>query len=436
MNPHFDLNAFWMPFTANRQFKSAPRLLERAEGMFYWDADGKEILDSTAGLWCVNAGHCRSEISDAITAQTRKMDFAPTFQMGHSLPFLFADRLIKYTPKGLDHVFFTNSGSESADTALKMALAYHFVRGEPQRTLLIGREKAYHGVGFGGISVGGLPNNRRAFGNLLTVDHLPHTLDQERNRFSQGLPLYGVEKADALDELIHKHGAEHIAAVIVEPVAGSAGVIVPPAGYLQRLRDICTEHGILLIFDEVITGFGRLGTPFAADYFGVTPDIMTTAKGLTNAAVPMGAVFSSDTVHDAFMSGPAEQIEFFHGYTYSGHPLACAAGLAALDIYEKEDLLHRGSLIAPSFAEMIHSLCDLPHVADIRNLGLMAAIELEPKAGEPGARGYEVLLKSLELGLLVRATGDTIALSPPLIIEMSHLDRLFQTLREVLRTIS
>ncbi|MDX5936356.1 aspartate aminotransferase family protein [Acidithiobacillus thiooxidans] len=436
MSPYEELDAFWMPFTANRQFKSLPRMLERAEGMFYWDREGKEILDSTAGLWCVNAGHCRREISDAITAQTKKMDFAPTFQMGHSLPFSFANRLIKHTPEGLDHVFFTNSGSESVDTALKMALAYHFVRGESQRTLLIGREKAYHGVGFGGISVGGLPNNRRAYANLLATDHLPHTLDQERNRFSQGLPPYGAEKADALEQLIENHGAEHIAAVIVEPVAGSAGVIIPPAGYLQRLREICTKNGILLIFDEVITGFGRLGTPFAADYFAVTPDIMTSAKGLTNAAVPMGAVICSNTVHDAYMNGPNEQIEFFHGYTYSGHPLACVAGLAALDIYEEENLLYRGSQMAEPFAEMIHSLRDLPHVADIRNIGLMGAIELKTRSGEPGARGYEVLCKALERGLLIRATGDTIALSPPLIIELKHLDRLFQTLREVMRTIS
>lgn len=436
MSPYEELDAFWMPFTANRQFKSAPRFLERAEGMFYWDAEGKQVLDSTAGLWCVNAGHCRREINDAINAQARKMDFAPTFQMGHSLPFSFSNRLIKHTPKGLNHVFLTNSGSESADTALKMALAYHFIRGESQRTLLIGREKAYHGVGFGGISVGGLSNNRRAFGNLLAADHLPHTLDQERNRFSQGIPLHGAEKADFLETLIQNHGAEHIAAVIVEPVAGSAGVIIPPVGYLQRLREICTKYGILLIFDEVITGFGRLGTPFAADYFATIPDIMTSAKGLTNAAVPMGAVICSNTVHDAFMNGPNERIEFFHGYTYSGHPLACAAGLAALDIYEKENLLHRGSKMAEVFAEMIHSLHDLPHVTDIRNIGLMGAIELEPRSGEPGARGYEVLCKALERGLLIRAIGDTIALSPPLIIELSHLDRLFQTLREVLIKIS
>lgn len=429
------LDAFWMPFTANRQFKSAPRLLERAQGMLYWDDQGREILDATAGLWCVNAGHCRPEIHRAITEQSQKMDFAPTFQMGHPLPFQFAERLIQHTPAGLDHVFFTNSGSESADTALKIALAYHFVRGDSKRTLLIGREKAYHGVGFGGISVGGLPNNRRAFGNLLAVDHLPHTLDQERNRFHQDLPPYDTDRADALLALIHKHGAEHIAAVIVEPVAGSAGVILPPAGYLQRLREICTEHGILLIFDEVITGFGRLGTPFASQFFDVIPDILTTAKALTNAAVPMGAVFANNAIHDAFMAGQESQIEFFHGYTYSGHPLACAAGLATLDIYEREGLLTRGAQMAAPLAEVVHSLRDSPHVRDIRNLGLMAAIELEARPNAVGARGYEAMVEAFRQGLLVRATGDTIALSPPLIIEHSHLDRIHQTLRNVLRSL-
>ncbi|WP_308389428.1 aspartate aminotransferase family protein [Acidithiobacillus sp. AMEEHan] len=431
------LEAFWMPFTANRQFKSAPRLLERAQGMFYWDDQGCEILDATAGLWCVNAGHCRPEIHSAITEQSQKMDFAPTFQMGHPLPFQFADRLIRHTPAGLDHVFFTNSGSESADTALKIALAYHYVRGETERNLFIGREKAYHGVGFGGISVGGLPNNRRAFaGNLIPADHLPHTLDQEHNRFHAGLPPYDTSRADALETLISKHGAQRIAAVIVEPVAGSAGVIVPPEGYLQRLRKICDEHGILLIFDEVITGFGRLGTPFASQFFDVVPDILTTAKALTNAAVPMGAVFASTAIHDAFMLAPENQIEFFHGYTYSGHPLACAAGLATLDIYEGEGLLTRGAEMAAPFAEMVHSLRDSPNVRDIRNLGLMAAIELEPRSDAIGARGYAAMVEAFYRGLLIRATGDTIALSPPLIIELKHLDRIYQTLRDVLRSIS
>lgn len=435
MTAETEFDAFWMPFTANRQFKAEPRLLARAKGMFYWDTEGREILDATSGLWCVNAGHCRQEIQQAIIKQSREMDFAPTFQIGHPLPFAFAERLIQQTPAGLDHVFFTNSGSESADTALKIALAYHYTRGDTDRVLLIGREKAYHGVGFGGISVGGLPNNRRAFGNLLRVDHLPHTLDQERNRFCRGMPPYSVEQADALESLIRHHGAERIAAVIIEPVAGSVGVIVPPAGYLQRLREICTAHGILLIFDEVITGFGRLGTPFASQFFDVVPDIFTTAKGLTNAAVPMGAVFVSNAIHDTMMTGPAEQIEFFHGYTYSGHPLACAAGLATLDIYENEGLFTRGAQMAPSFAAMVHSLAGLPHVVDIRNLGLMAAIELEPRSGKPGERGHAALVQAFDAGLLIRATGDTIALSPPLILESGHLDRIQTTLRQVLKTI-
>ena len=431
-----ELEPFWMPFTANRAFKAAPRLLQRAKGMWYWDVDNRPILDATAGLWCVNAGHCRSEIHQAIMEQSRTLDFAPTFQMGHPLPFQFARRLIQHTPVGLEHVFFTNSGSESVDTALKIALAYHHAHGEVARILFIGREKAYHGVGFGGISVGGLPNNRAAFANRLLTDHLPHTLDLEHNAFSRGMPSYGIEKADALHELIRKHGAERIAAVIVEPVAGSAGVIVPPVGYLQRLRDICTAHGILLIFDEVITGFGRLGTPFASNFFGVVPDIMTTAKGLTNAAVPMGAVFVSEWIYDDIIKNAVQPIELFHGYTYSGHPLACAAGLAALQIYENEGLLTRGTGLAIPFEEMVHSLRDQPNVIDIRNLGLMAAIELQPKPGAPGIRGMEVMKLAFEQGLLLRVTGDIIALSPPLIIEEEHMSQIQQKLVKILQVVS
>lgn len=436
MPKEMPLDAFWMPFTANRRFKAAPRLLERAEGMFYWDTEGRKILDATSGLWCVNAGHCRAEIQQAISKQSADLDFAPTFQMGHPLPFQFAQRLTQHSPTGLDHVFFTNSGSESVDTALKFALAYHHAKGDTARTLLIGREKGYHGVGFGGISVGGLPNNRRAFGNLLQVDHLPHTLDQKRHRFCRGLPPYAVEPAEALETLIDQHGAGRIAAVIVEPVAGSAGVIIPPEGYLQRLREICSAHGILLIFDEVITGFGRLGTPFASQFFDVLPDIFTTAKGLTNAAVPMGAVFVSDTVHETLMTGPEEQIEFFHGYTYSGHPLACAAGLAALDIYEREALFSRAAEVAPAFEEVIHSLAGLAHVVDIRNLGLMAAIELEPIPGKPGERGHAALTAAFAAGLLIRVTGDTIALSPPLVLEPEHLAQMEKTLRSILESLA
>ncbi|WP_241550276.1 aspartate aminotransferase family protein [Acidithiobacillus sulfuriphilus] len=427
------LAAFWMPFTANRQFQAAPRLLSRAEGMYYWGDDGREILDATAGLWCVNAGHGRTEITTAIAEQTRRLDFAPTFQMGHPLAFAYAERLVRMLPAPLKRVFFTNSGSEAVDTALKIARAYHFVRGEAQHTIFIGRERAYHGVGFGGLSVGGLPNNREAFGPLLEAEHLPHTLDQERNSFARGLPAFGAERADALEALIATLGAERIAAVIIEPVAGSAGVIVPPVGYLQRLRNICDRHGLLLIFDEVITGFGRLGTPFAADYFGVIPDMLTTAKGLTNGAVPMGAVFVGDQIFQAFMKGPEERIELFHGYTYSGHPLACAAGMATLDIYERESLLTRGAHVAPLFEDAVHSLRGLPLVRDIRNLGLMAAIELEPRPNAVGARGYDAQVQALQRGLLVRAAGDTIALSPPLIVEGTHLDRIIQTLRDVLR---
>lgn len=430
-----ELESFWMPFTANRAFKVAPRLLQRAKGMWYWDVDDRPILDATAGLWCVNAGHCRSEIQQAITEQSQTLDFAPTFQMGHPLAFHFARRLIQHTPDRLTHVFFTTSGSESVDTALKIALAYHHARGEAERIMFIGREKAYHGVGFGGISVGGLPNNRAAFANRLLTDHLPHTLDLKHNSFSRGMPSYGIEKADALQELIHKHGAERIAAVIIEPVAGSAGVIIPPAGYLQRIRDICTAHGILLIFDEVITGFGRLGTPFASNFFGVVPDIMTTAKGLTNAAVPMGAVFISDQIHDDIIENASQPIELFHGYTYSGHPLACAAGIAALQVYEQEGLLTRGTRLAVPFEEMVHSLRDQPNVIDIRNLGLMAAIELQPRPGAPGVRGMEVMKHAFAQGLLLRVTGDIIALSPPLIIEEAHMSQIHDTLMNILKVV-
>ncbi len=425
--------ACWLPFTANRAFLQQPRLLNRAQGMHYWTPDGRPVLDGTAGLWCVNAGHCRPEISAAIAQQAAEMDFAPTFEMGHPLVFSLAKRLIQWMPPTLNHVFFTNSGSESADTALKIARACHFNRGEPKRTLFIGREKAYHGVGFGGLSVGGLPRNKEAFGPLLEADFLPHTLNQDRNRFSRGLPEWGEDPSIALDEIVKRHGAEHIAAVIVEPVAGSAGVIIPPRDYLRQLREACDRHGLLLIFDEVITGFGRLGTPFATDYFGITPDILTTAKGLTNAAVPMGAVFVSDAIYQSFMRDRDRGIELFHGYTYSGHPLACAAGLAALDIYEQEGLLTRGARLAAYFEEALHSLRGLPHVIDIRNIGMMAAIEMASRPDTAGARGRAALHSAFEKGLLIRTTGDTIALSPPLIIQADEIDEIVDTLRNVLR---
>ncbi|SNS46973.1 beta-alanine--pyruvate transaminase [Azospirillum sp. RU38E] len=428
-----NLDAFWMPFTANRQFKQAPRLLVSASGMYYRSEDGRQILDGTAGLWCVNAGHCRAEITAAIQKQAAEMDFAPTFQMGHPVAFEFASQLVQLLPPGLDHVFFTNSGSESVDTALKVALAYHRSRGEGQRTRFIGRERGYHGVGFGGISVGGIVTNRKAFGAQLPgVDHLPHTYDRAHQAFSRGQPEWGAHLADELERIVALHDASTIAAVIVEPVACSTGVLVPPQGYLEKLRAICDKHGLLLIFDEVITGFGRLGAPFATDYFGVMPDIITAAKGLTNATVPMGAVFFQKKIYDAFMTGPENVIELFHGYTYSGHPLAAAAGLATLDLYRNEGLLTRAAELAGYWEVAMHSLRDAAHVVDIRNLGLIGAIELEPIAGQPTRRAFSAFLKCFEKGLLIRTTGDTIALSPPLIVEKGQIDQIVDTIRTVL----
>jgi beta-alanine--pyruvate transaminase len=423
------LDAYWMPFTANRQFKSAPRLVSKAEGMYFTTPEGRRVLDGVAGLWCVNAGHARPRITQAIQAQAAELDFAPPFQMAHPKVFELAERLVELTPDGLDKVFFTNSGSESVETALKMALAYHRVRGEGQRTRLIGRERGYHGVNFGGISVGGMVGNRKMFGAMLSgVDHIRHTHDPARNAFTRGQPEHGAELADDLERMVALHDASTIAAVIVEPLAGSTGVLVPPKGYLERLRSICDRHGILLIFDEVITGFGRLGSPFAANHFGVTPDLMTVAKGLTNGCVPMGAVFAQQFIHDAFMNGPEHLIEFFHGYTYSGHPLACAAALATLDTYAEEGLLTRGRDMAGFFEEAVHTLGGLPNVIDVRNLGLVGGIELAPIAGEPGKRAFQVFLDCWEHGVLVRNTGDTIALSPPLIIEKQHIEHIVGTL--------
>jgi len=432
------LDAFWMPFTANRQYKQQARLLASAAGMHYRTVDGREILDGTGGLWCCNAGHGRDRVVDAVSQQIRTMDFAPTFQMGHPLPFVLAERLAEIAPEPLKHVFFTNSGSESVDTALKIALAYHRVRGEGSRTRLIGREKGYHGVGFGGISVGGLPNNRKFFGPLLPgIDHLRHTFDLQRNAFSRGLPKHGVELAEDLERLVALHDASTIAAVIVEPVAGSAGVILPPDGYLARLREICDKHGILLIFDEVITGFGRVGRAFAAQRFGVTPDLITTAKGLTNGSVPMGAVFASKAIHDTFMHGPAGAIELFHGYTYSGHPLACAAALATLDIYHEENLFEQAITLGDYWEEAIHALRSLPKVIDIRNFGLIGAVELASRPGAVGARAYEVFTQCFfEHNLLIRVTGDVIALSPPLIISRNQIDQLFQSLAAAIREVA
>ncbi len=429
-----DMGAYWMPFTSNRQFKKAPRLLARASGMHYWDVQGRQILDAVAGLWCVNAGHTRPRIVQAIQQQAAEMDFCPPFQMGHPKAFELAERVAQIAPAGLGKVFFANSGSEAVETALKIALAYHRVRGQGTRTRLLGRERGYHGVNFGGISVGGLVGNRKTFGLAVAgVDHLRHTHDLARNAFSVGQPAHGAELADDVERLVALHDASNIAALIVEPVAGSTGVLLPPVGYLQRLRELCTQHGILLIFDEVITGFGRTGQPFAAQTFGVVPDMITCAKGLTNGCVPMGAVIVKDEIHDAFMSGPEQAIEFAHGYTYSGHPLACAAGLGTLDTYAEEGLLTRAGLLGDYFAQAVHALRGEPNVVDVRNIGLVAGIELAPLPGQATQRAFNVFLDCYDKGLLIRTTGDTIALSPPLIIERSQIDQIVDTLRGAIR---
>ncbi|MFO1140946.1 MAG: aspartate aminotransferase family protein [Amaricoccus sp.] len=432
-----DLRAFWMPFTANRQFKQAPRMFVGAEGMHYTTGDGRKVLDGTAGLWCCNAGHCRPKISAAIAEQVSELDYAPAFQMGHPKAFELANRLIGIAPEGMGHAFFTNSGSESVETALKIAIAYQRAIGQGTRFRLIGRERGYHGVNFGGISVGGIVNNRKFFGTMLTgVDHLPHTHLPAKNAFSKGQPEHGAELADELERIVALHDASTIAAVIVEPVAGSTGVLVPPKGYLQRLREICTRHGILLIFDEVITGFGRLGAPFAADRYGVLPDMITSAKGLTNGVIPMGAVLTTPAVHDAFMTGPEHLIELFHGYTYSANPVACAAGLATLETYAEEGLFERAAALAPAWEAALHSLRDCPHVVDIRNEGMVGAVELEPIAGQPTRRAFQAFLDAYESGILIRTTGDIIAMSPPLIISEAQIDELIGGLRKVLQKLA
>lgn len=429
-----NLDAFWMPYSANRNFKSHPRMLARAEGMYYYTPENREVIDGTAGLWCCNAGHGRREITEAIQRQAAVMDFAPTFQMGHPIAFEAAARVAEMTPEGLDRVFFTNSGSESADTALKIALAYHKARGESSRVRLIGRERGYHGVGFGGMSVGGIGTNRKQFGALLPyVDHLPHTHSLEHNAFTNGQPEWGAHLADTLTNLIALHGAETIAAVMVEPLAGSTGVLVPPKGYLQRLRDICTAHGILLIYDEVITGFGRIGTPFGAERLGVIPDMMTMAKGLTNAAVPMGAVACHEMIYDTIVHGAPAGIELFHGYTYSGHPLASAAAIASVDLHRSEDLAGRAMAMEGYFGAGAHAMRGLPNVIDVRNMGLVAGIELQPRAGKATDRAVRVFQRCFDQGVLIRTTGDIIALSPPLIIENKHVDRIFEVLGDAIR---
>ena len=429
-----DLSAFWMPFTANRQFKQAPRMLVKAEGMYYTSDDGRQILDGTAGLWCVNAGHGRPRIVEAVSRQVAELDYAPPFQMGHPKAFELANKVAELLPPSHRHIFFVNSGSEGVDTALKIALAYHRAKSEGARQRLIGRERGYHGVGFGGISVGGMVNNRKVFGSLLAgVDHLRHTHDLARNAFTKGVPQHGAELAEDLERLVALHDASTIAAVIVEPMAGSTGVLLPPKGYLQRLREICDKYGIVLIFDEVISGFGRLGAPFAINKFGVTPDLVVVAKGLTNGTIPMGAVFASDRIHDAFMTGPEGAIELFHGYTYSGHPVACAAGIATLDLYREERLFERANDLAPYWEETLHGLKGLRNVIDIRNLGLVAGIELASIPTKVGARAFDVFLRAFKSGLLVRTTGDIIALSPPLIIEKRQIDEIANKLAEAIK---
>ena len=432
MTTALDFESHWMPFTANRQFKADPRLLVEAEGMYYKTMDGRRILDGFAGLWCCNAGHCRKPIAEAIARQAATMDYAPAFQMGHPLSFQLASRIAKLAPGNLDHVFFCNSGSEAVDTALKIALGLHRVQGHGERIRFIGRERGYHGVGFGGISVGGIPANRKMFGTMLNgVDHLPHTHNLEKNAFSRGQPAWGAHLADDLERLVALHDASTIAAVIVEPMAGSTGVLVPPKGYLQRLREITSKHGILLIFDEVITAFGRMGANFAADVYGVQPDMITFAKGVTSGTVPMGGVLVSSDIYKAFMSGPAG-IEIFHGYTYSAHPLACAAGIATLDLYATEGLFERAARMAPKLEDALHSLKGTRHVIDIRNHGLVGAVELAPRPGSPGARAFEAYLKCYEKGVLVRQTADIIAIAPALIVEDAQIDQIVSTLREVL----
>jgi len=429
-----DLKAYWMPFTGNRYFKENPRIISRAEGMYCYTHDGKELLDVVAGLWCCNAGHCHPKIIEAIQEQAETLDYAMAFQLGHPKAFELANRLTEMAPSGIDYAFFVNSGSEAVDTALKMALAYHRLCGEASRTRFIGREKGYHGVGFGGISVGGMSPNRKMFGAMLPgVDHLPHTHNLEHNAFTNGLPEWGEHLADELENIIALHDASTIAAVIVEPVAGSAGVLLPPKGYLKKLREICDRHGILLIFDEVINAFGRTGDSFASNRFEVTPDLITTAKGLTSGTVPMGAVLAKSEIYDAFMAGPSEMIEFFHGYTYSGHPLAAAAGCATLDVYLDEGLFDRARSMEDKFGDALHSLKGEPNVIDVRNIGLIGAVELAPIEGQPTTRAIDVFRTCYDNGVIIRTTGDTLAFSPPLIIKDNQIDKFIETVREALQ---
>jgi beta-alanine--pyruvate transaminase len=433
-----DLESFWLPFTPNRAFKHAPRLIARAKDMHYYTPEGRAVLDGTAGLWCTNAGHSRDPIVAAIARQAEELDYAPAFQFAHPKSFELASRVAALAPADLDRVFFCNSGSEAVDTALKIALAYHNVRGEAARTRLIGRERGYHGVGFGGISVGGIVNNRKHFGTLLAgVDHLPATYSREHQAFTKGEPDWGAHFADDLERIVALHDASTIAAVIVEPMAGSTGVLPPPKGYLEKLRAICDRHGILLIFDEVITGFGRLGYAFAAERYGVTPDMIVFAKGITSGAVPMGGVIAREGIYDAFMRGPEHVIELFHGYTYSAHPLACAAGLATLDLYRDEKLFARAKKLEPHFAEAAMALRALPGVLDIRTIGLAAGIDLASRPGAYGKRAYEVMDRAFnETGVMVRVAGETLALSPPLIVSEAQIDEIFEKVGRAIKAVA
>jgi beta-alanine--pyruvate transaminase len=438
MSAQNDLDAWWMPFTANRAFKQRPRMIARAKDMHYYTPEGRAVIDATAGLWCCNAGHNREPIVAAIQAQAAELDFAPAFQFGHNGGFKLASRIAEMAPGDLDHVFFCNSGSEAADTALKIALAYWNLKGQGTKSRLIGRERGYHGVGFGGISVGGIVSNRKHFGTLLAgVDHLPHTYDRANQAFSKGEPEWGAHLADDLERIVALHDASTIAAVMVEPMSGSTGVLPPPKGYLQRLRQICDRHGILLIFDEVITGFGRLGFPFAAERYGVTPDIITFAKGVTSGAVPMGGVIVREHVHDAFMKGPEGSIELFHGYTYSAHPLACAAGLATLDVYRDEGLFARARDLEPKWADALMSLKGLPNVLDIRQVGLTGAIDLASRPDAVGARAFEAMERSFhEFGMMVRITGETLAVTPPLILSEDQIGEIVDKLGKVIKAVA
>ena len=430
-----DMESYWMPFTGNRFFKQNPRIIDRAQGMYCYSPDGKKLIDAVAGLWCCNAGHCHPKIVEAIQKQAATLDYSMAFQLGHPKVFELANKLTALAPDGINYAFFVNSGSEAVDTALKIALGYHRTRGQGERTRFIGREKGYHGVGFGGISVGGISPNRKMFGAMLPgVDHLPHTHNMEHNAFSRGLPAWGAHLADELENIVALHDASTIAGVIVEPIAGSAGVLIPPEGYLQRLREICDKHGILLIFDEVICGFGRTGDNFAATRFGVTPDLITAAKGLTSGTVPMGAVLAKSEIYDTYMTGPDAAIEFFHGYTYSGHPLAAAAGCATLDVYEQEGLFERARSLEDDFADALHSLKGEPNVIDVRNFGLIGAVELQGIEGQPTARAMKVFRDCYDNGVIVRTTGDTVAFSPPLIVEKAQIETMIETVRTALNS--